>query len=126
VKHFVSAGDLTRDAALGIFRLAADLQHMLAARDGRDERVLPECAEGQGETLQPIVVDVLVGEGEHLMLEPGGAHLRDLVGNRGDALRVRVLVPLETIDRLRKLHKRLACGSLNQFSTVDCYHRCLS
>jgi ornithine carbamoyltransferase len=31
VKHFVSAGDLSRDAALGLFRLAADLKEGLKA-----------------------------------------------------------------------------------------------
>jgi hypothetical protein len=45
---------------------------VLAAGDGRDERILAKAAHGQGEALQIIVGQALIGKGQHMMLQPGG------------------------------------------------------
>ena len=52
--------------------------------------------------------------------------VRDVVGNRGDTLRMRILVTLEAIDSLRELRESVACFFLNQFESIDCGQRCLS
>ena len=50
--------------------------NVLAAGDGRDERVFTETAEGQGEALEIIVGEFLVWKSQHVVLKPDGPDFR--------------------------------------------------
>jgi hypothetical protein len=39
--------------------------------------------------------------------------LRDLIGNHGNALRMRILITLELVGRLRELNESLCCRAID-------------
>ena len=57
--------------------LAADRGDVLPSGDRGEERIVTEPAEIEREPLKIVVVDILIGEGEDVVFEPGLSHRRD-------------------------------------------------
>ena len=67
----------------GLVGLALDRDDMGAAGDRRDEGIMAETAERDGEAFEIVIAHLLVREGEHVMLEPGRADVSDVLRCEG-------------------------------------------
>jgi len=66
-----------------LVRLAAQLQHVGVAGHGSDERIDPERTHLQGEGLELVQAERLVGEAHHRVAGPGRLHLGQNLGGKG-------------------------------------------